>query len=74
MDEVGLIERGSITFFSEVVLGRQSRRGKHYQGSVCGVSTCVPEIVATNTTACGDLLAFDDFRVAPALLWRKTTQ
>jgi hypothetical protein len=38
------------------------------------MATRITGVMTGNTTAYGDLLAFDNFRIAPALLWRKTTQ
>ena len=69
-----LIERTGIDYsLSESLLGGHSRRGKH-RPSGSYMPSGVTELMAGNTTTYRDFLAFDDFRIVCAPLWRETPE
>jgi hypothetical protein len=74
MREEGLVERGSITFFFEILLGCRRLCSKQPQRRISHMATRITGVMAGNTTADHDFLALDDFNIVPILLWRETTQ
>src|ERR1700751_3928083 len=60
--------------FSEVILGVHSTLGKCRPRGTRRMPAHVTESVAGTTTAYRDFLAFHDFRIVPAFLWREAPQ
>jgi hypothetical protein len=60
--------------FSEVILGRRSALGKLLPRVTRPMTASATELVAGNTAADRDFLAFHDFRIVSALLWRETPE